>query len=242
MIFVIGSPRSGTTFLAGAIGSCPGFVDLGEVAALKAEVPELARLGPAAAAPRIRHILALTRRLGLVGPLRAVEQTPEVAFLGRAVKLALPRAKLVHIIRDGRDVACSLLERGWLSAGRSGVDDAGLPYGARPRFWVEPDRRAEFETASDIRRAAWAWRRYVEAARAVRDGVHELRYERLAAHPEEVGAELAAFLGSAERPLAGALLAFSDSSIGRFRRELTAAEVEEIEAETGALLDELGYL
>jgi hypothetical protein len=33
-VFVIGSPRSGTTFLAGAIGSVPGFVDLGEVAPL----------------------------------------------------------------------------------------------------------------------------------------------------------------------------------------------------------------
>ena len=31
LVFVLGSPRSGTTFLAGAIGSLPGFVDLGEV-------------------------------------------------------------------------------------------------------------------------------------------------------------------------------------------------------------------
>jgi hypothetical protein len=31
LVFVIGSPRSGTTFLGGAIGAVPGFVDLGEV-------------------------------------------------------------------------------------------------------------------------------------------------------------------------------------------------------------------
>ena len=31
LVFVFGSPRSGTTFLAGAIGAVPGFVDLGEV-------------------------------------------------------------------------------------------------------------------------------------------------------------------------------------------------------------------
>jgi hypothetical protein len=36
LVFVLGSPRSGTTFLAGTIGSLPGFVDLGEVAAVKA--------------------------------------------------------------------------------------------------------------------------------------------------------------------------------------------------------------
>ena len=44
LVFVVGSPRSGTTFLAGAIGSMPGFVDLGEVAPVKAAVPELAAL------------------------------------------------------------------------------------------------------------------------------------------------------------------------------------------------------
>ena len=51
---------------------------------------------------------------------------------------AYPEARAVHIVRDGRDVVCSLLERGWLAAGRAGVDDADLPYGARARFWVEP--------------------------------------------------------------------------------------------------------
>ena len=53
MVFVFGSPRSGTTFLAGAIGSLPGFVDLGEVHPLKSALPELARLDPVAAAPRL---------------------------------------------------------------------------------------------------------------------------------------------------------------------------------------------
>src|SRR5580765_3199991 len=46
LVFVLGSPRSGTTFLAGAIGSLPGFVDLGEVAPVKASIPELASLAP----------------------------------------------------------------------------------------------------------------------------------------------------------------------------------------------------
>ena len=242
MVFVIGSPRSGTTFLAGAIGSCPGFIDLGEVAALKAGIPELASLEPAAAAVRIRRLLGVTRRLGLVGRLRGVEQTPETAFVAHAVQLAVPQAKLVHIVRDGRDVACSLMERGWLSAGRSGGDDAGLPYGATPRFWVERDRHAEFVAASDARRAAWAWRRYVEAGRSVRESVHEIRYERLASDSEGTAADLATFLDTPLEPLAMALGAFFDSSIGRFRRELTPGQIAEIEEEAGSLLSDLGYL
>ena len=36
LVFVVGSPRSGTTFLGTAIGSLPGFVDLGEVGATQA--------------------------------------------------------------------------------------------------------------------------------------------------------------------------------------------------------------
>ena len=166
LVFVIGSPRSGTTFLAGAIGSLPGFVDLGEVAPVKASIPALAALPPGEAARRLRRILAVARRAGLVGSVRAVEQTPELAHLARALPLAYPEAQVVHIVRDGRDVVCSLLEKPWLRAEQGRVDDAGIPYGSYARFWVEPERREEFEHASDARRAAWVWRSYVTAARS----------------------------------------------------------------------------
>ena len=146
LVFVIGSPRSGTTFLAEAIGSLPGFVDLGELAPVKAAVPELAALPPHEAARRLRRILAVARRVGLVGSVRAVEQTPELAHLITALPLAFPDAVIVHIVRDGRDVACSLLEKPWLKREQPSADDAGLPYGSYARFWVEPERRSEFET------------------------------------------------------------------------------------------------
>ena len=61
LVFVVGSPRSGTTFLAGAIGSLPGFLDLGEVAPVKAAVQDLAALAPGDAAVRLRRILGLSR-------------------------------------------------------------------------------------------------------------------------------------------------------------------------------------
>jgi hypothetical protein len=239
MVFVAGCPRSGTSFLARSIGSCPGLVDLGEVAAYKAAIPELTSLAPDAASVRIRSMLTVTRRLGLVGRLRAVEQTPESAFVTEPIALAFPESRTLHIVRDGRDVVCSLLERGWLRAGRRGGDDAGQPFGPHARFWVEGGREAEFEAASDARRAAWAWRRYVEAAR--RGPVHELRYERLAADPGGLAEELAAVLGTDPRPLRAALASARDASVGRFARDLTAAELADVEAEAGALLAELGY-
>ena len=241
LVFVLGSPRSGTTFLAGAIGSLPGFVDLGEVAPLKAAVPELAALAPREAAARLRRILAVARRVGLVGAVRPVEQTPEMAFVVHAVPVAYPAARVVHIVRDGRDAACSLLEKPWLRREQAQVDDAGVPYGSYARFWVERERRGEFEAASDARRAAWVWRSYVTAAR-VAEGALEIRYEDLATDPAGVAASLAAHLDVPVEPLAAALGRAHASSVGRYRTELSAEQLDEVEAEAGALLRELGYL
>jgi hypothetical protein len=240
MVFVFGSPRSGTTFLAGAIGSLPGFVDLTEVAALKAAIPELATLERDEAARRVRRLLTVTRTLGLVRDLRAVEQTPEAAFLLPVVAEAFPQAVLVHAVRDGRDVVCSLLERGWLGTGRAGgADDAFQPYGAEARFWVEPGREAEFAAASEARRAAWAWRRYVSAVLDSGVSVHEVRYEQLA-EPQTV-VDLAARLGAPEEPLARALGEAHASSIGRYEQDLTPEQLSDVEAEAGNVLRRLGY-
>jgi sulfotransferase family protein len=240
LVFVVGSPRSGTTFLAGAIGSLSGFVDLGELAPVKAAVPELAALPPAEAARRLRRTLALTRRVGLVGSVRAVEQTPELAHLATVLPLAFPDATIVHIVRDGRDVACSLLEKPWLKREQPSSDDAGVPYGSYARFWVEPDRRAEFEAASDARRAAWVWRSYVTAARAAA-GALELRYEEMAADPAAAANAIAQRIGAAPGPLAHALGTAHATSVGRYRRDLTSEQLTDVEDEAGTLLRELGY-
>ena len=242
LVFVVGSPRSGTTFLAGAIGSLPGFVDLGEVAPLKAGVADLVVLPPPEAARRLRTILAVARRVGLVGTVRAVEQTPEVAYLVDVVHIAYPDARIVHIVRDGRDVACSLLERGWLREERVGRDDAGIAHGAYARFWVEPERRAEFASASDARRAAWAWRRYVSAARSARGELLEIRYETMAAVPDEVARSLASYLDAPLGPLSASLAETHATSVGRYRRDLDEEQLADVEFEAGELLRELGYL
>jgi hypothetical protein len=242
LVFVVGSPRSGTTFLAGAIGSLPGFVDLGEVAPLKAAVPDLVRLSPPEAARRLRRLLAVARRVGLVGAVRAVEQTPELAHLVDVVPLAYPEATVVHIVRDGRDVVCSLLDKPWLRPAQAKSDDAGLPYGSYARFWVEPERREEFEQASDARRAAWAWRRYVTAVRSAAAPVLEIRYERMTEAPEEVAPELAEQLAAPGAALAAALGQAHHGSVGRYRRDLDEEQLADVLAEAGDLLRELGYL
>jgi hypothetical protein len=234
LVFVVGCPRSGTTFLGRAIGGLPGFVDFGEVTPWKAALPA----GPSA--ENLRRILERIRRIGLAWGLRGVEQTPETAHVLDAALEAYPKALAVHAVRDGRDVVCSLLERGWLNADQTGSDDAGLPYGAEPRFWVEPERHEEFRRVSDARRCAWAWRRYVEAVRGADAGdrLLEVRYENLATTADRLSDFLGANATSTHRVLDG----FRDSSIGRWRRDLTPEQVADVEAEAGPLLAELGYL
>ena len=241
LVFVVGSPRSGTTFTGAALGSQPGWVDLGEVPLLKAAVPRLREEPVAQQAEAIRRILERVRALGLARGLRAVEQNPETAYVLAGALDAYPEAKALHVIRDGRDVVCSLLERGWLRADRAGSDDAQQPYGAHARFWVEPDRRDEFARATEARRAAWAWRCYVTAARAVPMRTVELRYEALTDDPEAEAERVAAELAAEPEPLRRAFAEVHSSSVGRWRRDLTAAQIGDVEAEAGALLAELGY-
>ena len=241
LVFVVGSPRSGTTFLAEALGRLPGFVDLGEVAPLKAAIPAVYGLRRKVSAAKIRSVLDRTRRLGLVTGLRGVEQTPEIAFVLPAALEAYPEGRAVHLVRDGRDVVCSLLERGWLRAGRGGGDDARQAYGARARFWVELERREEFEQASDATRAAWAWRAYVSAARSESERTLEVRYEALAQSPDTVAEAIGELLGVPAAVVRSTIAGAHAESIGRFRRVLTPEQLADVEREAGDLLRELGY-
>jgi hypothetical protein len=243
LVFVVGSPRSGTTFVGGALGSQPGFVDLGEVPLLKAAVPRLVERPVDAQGREIRHILQLVRYLALAHGLRGVEQNPETSYVLPGALLGYPSATAVHVIRDGRDVVCSLIERGWLRPDREGADDANQAYGAHARFWVEPERREEFARASEATRAAWAWRQYVTAARrAPGDRTIELRYESLTADPAGEADRVARELDADPGPLREAFGKVHADSVGRWRSDLTPEQLADVEAEAGDLLAELGYV
>ena len=241
LVFVVGSPRSGTTIAASLLGSLPGFVDLDEVQPWKAAIPSLIGRPELEASHRLRTILERVRRLALARGLRGVEQTPETSFVLAAALRAYPEAVAVHVVRDGRDVAASLLERGWLNAERTGADDARLAYGPHARFWVEPERRDEFGAVSDATRAAWAWRRYVTAAGAVPERTVELRYEQLTAEPSVAAVPVAEALGVETELVAERFAQVHDRSTGRWRRDLTAEQLADVEREAGDALAALGY-
>ncbi len=247
-VFVVGSPRSGTSFTAAAIGSVPGFADLGELAPLKAAVSELYAMPVGEGARHVRRMVRWSMRLGQLAGTRGVEQTPESTFIIPAIAQAFPSCRFVHLVRDGRDSATSLIGLGWLAgASAEKRDEVGATFGDRARFWVEPERASDFSQASDATRAAWVWRRYQQAALDSLAGLAErsmmVRYEDLVADPAATAGRLAAFLDadSQRKAFEAAFAGTRDSAFGRWRRELTDVQLSDIDAEAGSLLRRLGY-
>jgi hypothetical protein len=136
-----------------------------------------------------------------------------------------PSVKVVHLIRDGRDVCFSLLE--------CDGPDVGP---AKERATWEVDR------VSTI--ALW-WREKVRQGRKAgrtfgSEHYHELHYETLVAKPSQASTALSAFLGLPSDAIArspNAVVAERAKKNG----QLAGGDMERWEAASGDLLDELGY-
>lgn len=149
----------------------------------------------------------LTARLSQTGKSIVGDKTP---FLGAEVVAEIgaiyPEAKIVHIVRDGRDVAVSAMHHLWNRAGRRGHRTLSPQEAARRDAYRE-DPQAALDIGEGmfaekrLRNYAAQWGRYV--GRAAEDGpalfgpnYKEVRYERLLEKPEEEVGGLLAFLGA----------------------------------------------
>jgi hypothetical protein len=152
-----------------------------------------------------------------------------------------PEARMVHLIRDGRDVARSAI--GW-------------------RRWPNLARRLSTGRRHPIPTAALWWERHVRSGREAGEALGpdtycELRYEALVADPAGEAERLCAFL---DLRFDEAMLRFherrqrSDPGLSakkawlpptpglrNWLEEMSADDVESFEAMSGDLLDELGY-
>lgn len=187
---------------------------------------------PASFAEAVRATYALYARHQ--GKARYGDKTPTyVLHLGLIAEL-LPEAVFVHVVRDGRDVALSLLEADW---GPRTLEDAALHW----KLHVEQGRRQ---------------------GRALGPGRYrEIRYEDLLDDPARGAAVLADFAGLG---FDDAMLAYGERAasvlaglpdphehqnlrlpptkgLRAWRSEMTAGDVASFEALAGDLLDQLGY-
>jgi hypothetical protein len=253
-IFLVGAPRSGTSFLGGCIGTLESVSYHREPVVMKALGQHVGGdWSPERTARTYRLVYGTLLGLHLAGDLRLAEKTPQNVFLVGSLAEAFPDARFVHIVRDGRDAALSYLEKPWVRqvfAWTHRRDPGGQPYGPFAPWWVEGDRRDEFESTSDWHRAVWVWRRHVEAALdgAVDVGPDrwtEVRYEELQADPAGHAERLVEFLGvddaDEHAALRRALDAADPRSVGRWRGALDEVQLEVVEREAGKLLARLGY-
>jgi hypothetical protein len=169
--------------------------------------------------------------------LRWADCTPEHLLYLDRIKRTIPDALIIHIIRDGRDVALSLEKQAWI----------------RPFAW---DRDRTLEVAA----LYWEWivRKGREDGRTLGGDYVEVRFEDLVLHPRRVLENLSGFvaqeldydkiervgLGSVSQPnssFSAEMKQEEFSPVGRWKHSLTAAQQERLEALLGGTLRELGY-
>jgi hypothetical protein len=177
---------------------------------------------------------AIARKQGVS---RWAESTPLHLLYLPLIKKVIPDALVIHIIRDGRDVTASLHRIGWI----------------RPLPW---DRARAFLVPAIF----WGWivskgRRY---GQALQGDYLEVHYEDLVQNPRETLARIGEFiqhdldydriqqvaLGSVHNPnssFRGDGKETEASTIGRWKRMFTAAEISDIESSIGTLLVNTGY-
>ncbi len=192
-------------------------------------------------------------RVELDGGRRFAEKTPWNVFLVPFLARTFPGLQVIHIIRDGRDVAASHIRKPWLraDAATSGKrEPGGYLYGPWAQWWVPRSERTAFEAGPDVLRMSMAWRLFTEAA--LRHGPAlgaerylELRYESLVTHPTAEGERVLRFLGI-DRPdsrttFLGAVGRADPGSVGAWRSTFDDDAMRVLMGDSGALLERLGY-
>lgn len=254
-LFVVGAPRSGTTFLGRCIAALPEVSYHFEPVATKAAARYVhdGLWSPRRARRFYRTVYRWLLRVHLDGGRRFAEKTPRNCFILGFLADAFPGARFLYIVRDGRDAALSLSKKPWLRADAAGsgrFEPGGYPYGPYPAFWVEPVRREEFRATTDLHRCIWAWRRHNEAvleeAPALPPGsLLEVGYERFVGDPRAGSARILDFLditaANSRAAFLSAALGAAGDSVGGWRTEVAPAELAMMEAEAGPLLRRFGY-
>ncbi len=177
------------------------------------------------------------------GKARWAEKTPRNISRIAEIFRCFPEARFVHVLRDGRDVACSLR--------------------THPRHRVENGKLVPLDTWKPIAGCARRWRDDIEGSRPFWGDprFHTVRYEDLVLDPRPVLEKLMNFLGEpwdeamlahagagspfrdvtrfAQNP--EALAAVSTASLSRWQRDLDAKDRRVFKRIAGPLLVELGY-
>ncbi|MGJ8673005.1 sulfotransferase family protein [Rubritalea sp.] len=250
-IFIVGAPRSGTTFLGECISNVSGIDYFFEPVYTKS-------LGYDVGAHQIsdehakKEFSKVYNALLSNSSLRFCEKTPTNIFLIEKLLKWFPGAQFIHIIRNGGDMAMSHVKKGWLTKSMAeplSYEIGGYRNGDIPQFWVEPERVEEFRETTDLHRSIWAWRTHVEAGLAAGCNVdeknyYEVRYEDLVIDPSGEADRMSVFLNFSENQkneFINSCRSLKKNSIGKGVSQLSTEEKNLISDEAGVLLNKLNY-
>jgi hypothetical protein len=187
---------------------------------------------------------------------RIIYKEPFLAFAPEYTYESLPGARLIYIVRDGRDVADSLvrtydvLTDQKLTHMNTAEAPMGREWGGRfVPWWVEVGREDDFLSASAYVRAIWMWAVMVRRCRAFfsedrvidQGGVLHIRYEDMVDDPQEWGRRITEHIGGAmTRRMRHRIESAHSRSIGTYKRR-TTQELTEAVRVAGVELRAHGY-
>jgi hypothetical protein len=195
-----------------------------------------------------------------VGPcvdLRGLETfgdaSPDLIYCAEALIYAFPGARIVQVVRDGRDVVASMLTdpvvMAWFRPSFVNTDTE-FP---NPFFGVETEEdRETWPELSAAGRCALRWRWTVRLAARLHQNLpagqlKTIRYEHLMGKPDEALADLSRFAGTTVQAAEIRNEARGSRSRGRSRRSsayegsLNTEDIAEVEKIAGEELRRLGY-
>lgn len=251
-VFILGAPRSGTTFLASLLDKTiygkpvethfitkyykrlEKYGDIKNRDVLRSLVDDILKERPVQqwgirvefegfyqSLPKnysysdvVNQLMSLQKQG--VNPFAWGDKTPHyVGDLDILMNL-FPDAKYIYIVRDGRDVALSLLEKNW---GPNNVYECA-------EYWSKLNRNADL--IHDMEKEG---------------KIYSLTYENLVDHTADHVREVYRFLGSTVsdqevETLSSTVIA---RNYGKWKAKMTAGEIKTFEAVAGSCLNKLGY-
>jgi hypothetical protein len=183
--------------------------------------------------------------------VRYGDASPDLMYCADGLVAAFPDARLVQIIRDGRDVVAAMLADpqalAWFKPGVANVETE-FP---NPFLGVETEQDlVSWPDLGPAGKCAMRWRGSVRAMARLRaamsaDQLTTLRYENVLRQPAATAAAISGFVGEAVsqvRVPAGRREGQPDTDPGGWRRLLTTSQLGEIESVAGPDLRRVGYL
>jgi hypothetical protein len=254
-VFILGCPRSGTTFLGEVLEVLPNASYYFEPPALK-YYSRLIYEGKTTRARAERFYKRVIHALLFFAPgngQRLIEKNPKHTWIAESLLSFFPDAQFIVITRDPRDVSISLFEKPWHRRDSLALNKrtpGEYIYGPYPHFYIERERFDEYVATSDLHRCAWIWRRFAEETERLKTALPaesqlHFRYEDLILQREQIIDQMLQFIGETD-PLSRERIAVSaakghSGSVGRWKRKLQPDQVQIIEKEAGSFLSHFGY-